>query len=126
MLFTLFNAVLILLLYVLSGVGKIKNFNSTVDGFSQKPVFKHMPLIINQLIMIGVIILLLVGSALIIYSIATNKLRLVSRLTCIALAIFTVFATLLYHWPPVGADYYHVLKNTTAVGALLLLSQHFE
>ena len=123
---TLFSSLLILLMYVLSGVGKIKNFNSTVKGFSQKPVFKHMPLLINQLIMVGVIVLLIGGSALIVYSVVTKKLRFVARLTCIALAIFTVFATLLYHWPPVGADYYHVLKNMTAVGALLLLSQHFE
>ena len=122
----LISAVLILLLYIMSGIGKIKNFNGTVDHFSKKPIFKHMPKIINQLVIVGVIVLLICGSATILYSLVTRKIRLVARLTCFAMAIFTVFATLLYHWPPVGADYYHTLKNTTAVGALLLLSELFK
>ena len=122
----LISAVLILLLYIMSGVGKVQDFNGTVGHFSTKPIFKHMPKVINQLIILGVIVLLLGGSAIILYSLLTKKIRMVARLTCFAMAIFTVFATLLYHWPPVGADYYHVLKNTTAVGALLLLSELFK
>ena len=122
----LISVVLILLLYVLSGYGKIVNFDSTVEGFITKPVFKHMPLLINQLIMVGVIVLLIGGSFMIVYSLITNKLRFLARLLCIALAVFTVFATLLYHWPPVGGDYYHTLKNTTAVGGLLLASELFK
>lgn len=124
--FKLICAFLILLLYILSGLGKIKNFNGTVSHFSEKPIFRHMPKIINQLVIVGVIVLLLCGSAIILYSLVTNKLKLIARLTCFALAIFTVLATLLYHWPPVGADYYHTLKNTTAIGALLLLSEVFK
>ena len=122
----LISAFLILLLYIMSGVGKVQDFNGTVGHFSTKPIFKHMPKVINQLIILGVIVLLICGSATILYSLVTRKIRLVARLTCFVMAIFTVFATLLYHWPPVGADYYHTLKNTTAVGALLLLSESFK
>ena len=67
----LISVVLILLLYVLSGYGKIVNFDSTVEGFSTKPVFKHMPLLINQLIMVGVVVLLIGCSFMILYSLVT-------------------------------------------------------
>lgn len=39
-----------------------------------------------------------------------------------ALAAFTVAATLLFHFPPVGAAYYPFMSNVTAFGALLLLA----
>ena len=38
---------------------------------------------------------------------------------------FTVVATLIYHFPPTGGEYYAFMKNLTATGSLLLLSTLF-
>ena len=43
----------------------------------------------------------------------------------IGLAGFTVLATLIYHFPPTGGEYYAFMKNLTATGSLLLLSTVF-
>ena len=43
----------------------------------------------------------------------------------IGLAIFTALATLIYHFPPSGGQYYAFMKNLTATGSLLLLSTLF-
>jgi uncharacterized membrane protein YphA (DoxX/SURF4 family) len=43
----------------------------------------------------------------------------------IGLALFTVLATIIYHFPPTGSEYYAFMKNLTATGSLLLLSTLF-
>ena len=42
---------------------------------------------------------------------------------CYALATFTVLATLLCHFPPVGFTYYPFISNVTTFGGLLCLAQ---
>ena len=46
--------------------------------------------------------------------------------TVAPVAIFTVLATLIYHLPTKGGQYYDFMKNVTATGSLLLLSTYFE
>ena len=43
----------------------------------------------------------------------------------VGLAGFTVLATLIYHFPPTGGEYYAFMKNLTATGSLMLLSTLF-
>ena len=38
-----------------------------------------------------------------------------------SLAGFTVLATLLYHFPPKGGEYYKFMSNLTSTSALLLV-----
>lgn len=42
---------------------------------------------------------------------------------CYALAVFTVLATLLCHFPPVGFTYYPFISNVTTLGGLLCLAK---
>jgi uncharacterized membrane protein YphA (DoxX/SURF4 family) len=43
----------------------------------------------------------------------------------VGLAVFTVLATLIYHFPPFGSEYYAFMKNLTATGGLMVLSTLF-
>ena len=107
--------ILILILYILSGIGKINNFDKTskiLMKISNKIKFN-----IFKLIIIGVIILLIGGSSFLIYANFTKKFNLIRKIILSALIIFTILATLLYHYPPVGADKYHFLKNLSITGA---------
>ena len=73
-----------------------------------------------------VVALEIVAPIMILYSIQTHELSEIACLSSIGLAVFTVLATLIYHFPPKGANYYAFMKNLTATGALLLLSSHFH
>ena len=56
----------------------------------------------------------------------TNTFSEYAYYSSIGLAIFTILATLIYHFPPNGSQYYTFMKNLTATGSLMLLSTHFN
>ena len=61
----------------------------------------------------------------ILYSLQTNMYNDLAYSSSLGLAVFTVLATLIYHFPPVGGEYYAFMKNLTATGSLMLLSTFF-
>ena len=66
--------IFILILYILSGIKKLFSFNSTVNALKSKfPI--NMPMIFYRLAIIGVIILLIIGSLFLNYSIFTDKYK---------------------------------------------------
>jgi len=115
-------ASMILLMYFLSGIKKATNFQKTVTGFQKKIGFKIVPNILYYLIILLVIILEVLGPIIILGSLCSNTYHFIAYYCCIALACFTVLATLIYHFPPNKIEYYFFMKNLTATGALLLLS----
>ena len=117
---------MILLMYFIAGVNKFLHFNTTVKGFKKIFFIKNLPNIFYQLIIALVVILEIVAPITILYSIQTQELSLLACFSSIGLAIFTVLATLIYHFPPKGANYYAFMKNLTATGGLLLLSTFFH
>ena len=56
---------------------------------------------------------------------ANPKLYIYTKLSLLGLIVFTILATLLYHFPPFGANYYSFMSNLSTLGGLLLLYQHF-
>ena len=86
-----------------------------------------IPLSIAKIIISGVILLEIVAPFIIsIYSYNSNqKLYTYTKLSILGLIIFTILATLLYHFPPFGENYYSFMSNLSTLGGLLLLYQHF-
>lgn len=133
----LISSVLITFMYFISGIGKIRNFSSKVEllkGQFHKMVTAHkMPLWFFQLAILSVIILQICGSTIITFyalikntnqnevNKIKNPLKHLAIISCILLFIFTIIATYLFHFPPVGSNYYATLSNTTACGGLMLL-----
>ena len=120
----LVSAFLILLMYFLAGVSKISSFTSTVQGLKTMIGFK-LPIIIYKIAILGAIILEIVAPLLIMLSLQTNMYKTYAYYSSVILALFTVLITLIYHFPTNEGQYIPFLKNTTAVGALLLLSTIF-
>tara|TARA_B100001093_G_C26217599_1_gene754681 strand:- start:88 stop:426 length:339 start_codon:yes stop_codon:yes gene_type:complete len=108
----------------MAGINKILNFSNTVSGF-KKIFFLKLPNIVYNLIIIGVIILEIVGPLIIVYSFYNHAMYKLAYYSCILLALFTVAATLLYHFPPKGAEYYFFMKNMSIIGGLLFVSLSF-
>lgn len=118
-------AVMILLMYFLAGINKARHFSSTVSGFKNMFFFKKLPNVFYQLAIFLVIVLEIVAPILILFSLQTNMYNELAYFSSIGLSIFTVLATIIYHFPPTGSEYYAFMKNLTATGSLLLLSTLF-
>ena len=120
----LLPAILITLMYFLSGFSKIFNFSTVAQSFA---VLTGSPLLMAKLIIFLVIILEIVAPALIASHLALTgsssiTSKSIAKRATQALAVFTVAATLLYHFPPVKGQYYPFMSNVTALGGLVLLA----
>ena len=116
---------MILLMYFLAGINKARNFSQTVSGFQNMFFLKKLPKIFYNLAILLVIVLEIVAPIIIMYSLQTNLYTDLAYASSLSLAIFTILATLIYHFPPVGGEYYAFMKNLTATGALFLLTTFF-
>ena len=96
-------------MFVISGLGKIKDFKSTSAGLQQRfPFGKLLPLKFFQLSIFwrnSVVfirpMILMANDIPYFKRMAPLLLSKLAQLSSIGLAIFTVLATLLYHLPPV-------------------------
>lgn len=122
----LFYAFLILLMYFLSGINKAIHFSDTVKGFQDIFFLQKLPTIFYNLAISGVVVLEIVAPIIIMFSLYTNTYNEYAYYSSIALAVFTILATLIYHFPPKGGQYYAFMKNVTASGSLMLLSTLFD
>lgn len=105
---------LMLIMYFVSGIDKISHFTKTVDGFRSKlPVIN---LYFARLAILAAIVIEIVGPILINYGHFADKRYAIYGL--LSLIVFTVLATLIYHFPPVGGQYYPFMSNLTALGGL--------
>ena len=118
-------AFMILLMYFLAGINKVRNFSGTVAGFKNMFFLKKLPNIFYQLAIFLVIVLEILAPIVILYSLQTDMYSDLAYFSSVGLAGFTVLATLIYHFPPTGGEYYAFMKNLTATGSLLLLSTLF-
>ena len=119
---------LILLMFFLSGFGKIKNFQLVSEGLQDKlskKLFLDLPLWFAKIAIILVILLEIGAPSLIFYSGQTGKYKNYSRFSLYLLIAFLILATYLYHFPPLKSQYYPFIANVSTLGALLLLTQFF-
>ena len=121
-----FSLFLLVLMYLVSAFNKITSFNSTVKDLSKKIIFNMFPLFFTQLSLMIVILLEVICSLIIIMAIFDRKLKNKAIISAILLGIYTFLATLLYHFPPKGIQYYMFFKNISIIGAFMLLTVLFS
>ena len=116
-----FPSALITVMFFLSGFEKLYFFKDKVSKFAKKMSF---PLTLAQLV-IGCVILLEIGAPSVIATYMYTGMRCLVpffKLAIIALVLFTLLATALYHNPLKGKDsYYAFMSNTSTIGGLLAL-----
>ena len=117
----LISSILLTAMYFMSGLNKIQSFNDTSNGLSKKPLFKNLPKIFSKFAIFIVIILEILAPLCIITANYYPEFNFLAGFSAIALALFTVLATLLYHFPPNGIEFYFFMKNITIIGGLLAL-----
>lgn len=106
-------AFLITVMFFLSGVQKVIKYPKVVNTLTFYRPLSHF--------MICVAILIeLLAPPLVLYALFSQRSKL-GIAACLSLAIFTVLATIMYHFPPVKSHYYPFVSNLSTLGGLLLL-----
>ena len=108
-----------MIMFFLSGIDKMINFYKISNEFATKTPVK-IPIQIAYLAIIVAIIIELAAPILINVGLIKKNKKLVLYST-LFLIVFTVFATLLYHFPPIGYQYYPFMSNLTTIGGLMLI-----
>jgi len=116
---------LIVIMFLLSGLGKAKNINTVAMGLKNKLQF-NLPDYFFTMAIILVIILQVFASIILLYSTYSGQYRNLGYYSALSLAGFTVLATLIYHYPPYGKEYYKFMSNLSVLGGLLLLSENLR
>jgi uncharacterized membrane protein YphA (DoxX/SURF4 family) len=118
-------ATLLTVMFVFSGLNKINNFNSTATKI-QNAFGLKVPLSVYQIISVLVILLEVFAPIVIIYFFYTRKNKKYAYTASLALAIFTLVATVVYH-PPHLTSYNKSIPfwaNVSLFGGLLLLAKY--
>lgn len=120
-----FQSLFLGLIFFMAGINKIGGFNGTVSGLEKKLSFNIFPKIIFQLIIAGVIIVEILAPILMTMG-TTNMLNNnYGKLGIFSLLIFTILATVLYHFPSNKAQFMPFLKNLAIIGGLWALSNSY-
>ena len=81
--------------------------------------------LIYDVVILGVIGLLTLGSVIIMYSLYSNSYKEYAYAATIGLAAFTAMTILIFHFPTNKAEVISFTKNLSILGGLMLLSQRF-
>ena len=116
-----YPALLVTLMFFLSGIEKIYTFTKTTIDFSNKI---NIPLILSKLVISGVILLEIIAPIIIISYTFTGLFNLLPlfKTALISLIVFTIVATIMYHNPfKSSKNYYEFITHLSIIGGLLAL-----
>lgn len=111
---------LLVLLFLFSGVQKLFNINGTADVLKNK-ININFPHWMYVVVIIIVIAIQIGCSSSLIYYAATKKHATLAYYSTILLLCFTVLATIIFHIPPIKTNYHPCMSNISLVGGLLLV-----
>ena len=116
-----YPAILITLIFFLSGVEKIYKFSKTTKDLSKKI---NIPLTISKLVISAVILLEIIAPIIITSYTFTDLPNLLPlfNTALISLIVFTIVATIMYHNPFKSTKkYYEFINHLSIIGGLLAL-----
>ena len=111
------------LMFLNAGIGKINNVNPLAKGLSSKINlnFLHVPQIFFKIVIVLVIILEIVAPLGLLIGSTFNNLHYLKTYSAIALIIFTILASVLYHPITDSNQIGQFLANLAVIGGLLAI-----
>jgi uncharacterized membrane protein YphA (DoxX/SURF4 family) len=117
----LLSSIVIAVSIAITGIPFLVYFKKYLNQNFGKPFVS----LIYDAAIIGVIGLLTLGSAIVMYSLYTNSYKEYAYAATIGLAAFTAMTILIFHFPTNKEEVISFTKNLSILGGLMLLSQRF-
>ena len=110
-------------MFFLAGLDKIGHFDKVVSGI-QASLRVSLPTMFLQLMIVAAIAIEIIAPLIILRTTLhrSKENDKMAAYASVSLIVFTVLATLIYHFPPTtSAKYYPFMSNLSAVGGLTLM-----
>ena len=120
---------IIVFMFFTSGFGKLKGIGGTAIGFQKKMEsfgLDYLNMDMYKLIILSAAVWQIIASVGIVYASIDDRYRVIGMWSALSLVIFTILATLVYHSPPYGSQYYPFISNLTTCGGLLLIAYTYS
>ena len=114
-------------MFFASGFDKLFNYSKVVNGLNNR-LRSLMPFSVYKILIAFAILIELICPMVIFYSslVRNKKNDRYAVFASVMLIVFTIFATLFYHFPPTtSAKYYPFMSNLSLVGGLCLMTLVF-
>ena len=114
-------------MFFVSGLDKLFHYSKVVNGLHNR-LGSLMPFTVYKILIVVAILIELICPMVIFYSslVRNKKNDRYAMFASVVLIVFTVFATLFYHFPPTtSAKYYPFMSNLSLVGGLCLMTLVF-
>ena len=114
-------------MFFVSGLDKLFNYSKVVNGLNSR-LGSLMPFTVYKILIVFAILIELICPMVIFYSslVRNKKNDKYAMFASVMLIVFTMFATLFYHFPPTtSAKYYPFMSNLSLVGGLSLMTLMF-
>lgn len=109
------------LMFLYAGIGKINNVNPLAKGLSSKINLNFLPITFFRIVIVLVIILEIVAPLGLLIGTTFNNLHYLKTYSAIALIIFTILASVLYHPITDSNQIGQFLANLAVIGGLLAI-----
>lgn len=113
------SSVLLGLLFLVAGVNKIFNIQSTSKGLQSITNLNRIPLFFFKIVIIAVIIIEILAPIIITLYSGNMVSKTLTKGAVISLVVFTILASFLYHSPLEASERISFMKNMSIVGGLL-------
>ena len=114
-------------MFFASGFDKLFNYSKVVNGLNNR-LGSLMPFSVYKILIAFAILIELICPMVIFYSslVRNKKNDRYAVFASVMLIVFTIFASLFYHFPPTtSAKYYPFMSNLSLVGGLCLMTLVF-
>tara|TARA_Y100000389_G_scaffold23498_1_gene20135 strand:+ start:616 stop:1017 length:402 start_codon:yes stop_codon:yes gene_type:complete len=119
-------------MFFVSGLDKIINLTKVAKGLGDRLPLDIPMIILKGMVLVAILIEIL--APIVIYNSVQKPKSLQDKLNkkmrgyyaCLSIVIFTIIATLIYHFPPTKIKYYPFMSNLTTIGGFLLLMHYFD
>jgi len=120
----LISALLLTCIFFIAGISKIKAIKENSNGLAEKPFFRLMHRNIITSIIWLVVVIEIVCPILIIYGLLNPSYKNIASISTLILIVFSIIATMVYHYPPKKLEYYFFIKNVAIIGGLISFYLH--
>lgn len=114
-------------MFFVSGFDKLFHFGKVVNGLNAR-LGNRLPMMVYQMLIVCAIVIEIVCPAIVFYGSLMRSKRndRLATYASVMLIVFTVVATLFYHFPPTtSAKYYPFMSNMSLVGGQSLMAMVF-
>ena len=114
----LLQSIFLVLIFFVAGFNKIFNFKATSLGLKSKTNMTFLPNLFFYLAILVAILIEIVAPIFVVTYTINYTSKTLAKISLLALILFTILASLIYHFPGIKSERIPFMKNLAIIGGL--------